>query len=170
MSKTDLRAALLGTVIAALCLPASATEPDPITADPADFVARLSMPDSVDVAEGGVEATLSAVLPDTGQRFVERYILRPAQEPGHFVFSTTDRVRVARQQGLIRQYMDAGIDVDGSFSVTLDPCVTGLGQPRRARVSIDLQADQESGFINVVDDMRLRRLIGHSISELQPCS
>ncbi len=170
MSKTDIRAALLGTALVVLCLPALATEPDPTTADPAAFVARLSLPDSVAVPDGGVVATMSATLPDTGQRFVERYVLRRAAEQGHYVFSDPDRIRLRRQQELIRDYMDAGIDVDGSFSVTLEPCATGQGRLRGARVSIDLLADADAGFITVVDQMRLRRLLGRSISTLEPCN
>ncbi|MEJ6393406.1 hypothetical protein V8J82_09080 [Gymnodinialimonas sp. 2305UL16-5] len=170
MTNIATQAAFIGAAMAMLCLPAWANDPDPITAEPDAFAARVALPDSVALPDGSVMATLSATMPETGQQTHETYVMTRAEEEEYYVLTEADRTRLRQQQMLILGYREAGLDVDGTFSFAINPCLTGEGNLRNARVSIELRADETVGFFPVVDDMRLRRLLGQQLRTLPPCS
>ncbi len=160
----------LWAVSTCVCWPALATEPDPITADPAAVAAHIALPAGVAIPDGGAVLVLSATHEALGARSHETYRLVALPDAGGFALSPADQVRLAQQQGVITEWMNAGIDVDGSMSFTIDPCLTGEDVPRRARVTIALRADHDSGFQTVVDDMRLQRVLGRPVTELEACA
>ncbi|WP_224816810.1 hypothetical protein [Hasllibacter sp. MH4015] len=162
-------AVTLVTVLSVLPGAVRAQDPDPVTADPDQIAARITLPEGLAMQDGGVVMTMGAINEVTGAQTLEVYALVPSRTEPHMVLSGPDRARLAAQQALIVGWMDAGHEVDGSFAVTLAPCRTGVEVPGRARASMALRADAESGFQVVVEDMRVRRLIGQPIRDLPPC-
>ncbi|RMA43426.1 hypothetical protein [Rhodophyticola porphyridii] len=147
-----------------------AAEPvDPVTADPAGVAARVTLPEGVALPDGGAVIVLSAVNTQTRAVSAERYVMVPAETPDVFVLSPGDQARLADQQRLILGWMGQEIEVDGNFGFTIDPCRVGDGPARRARVSVHLRAEPDGPFIPVIDDMRLRRVLGESPTELPVC-
>ena len=143
--------------------------PDPITADPAGIAARVTLPDGIDLPDDGAVMTLSAVNTETEAVSRERYVLTLSDDRGLYVLSRGDQARLSEQQGTILGWMTQEIDVDGTFNFAIDPCRTGDGPDRHARVSVQLRGETDGPFLPVIDDMHLRRILDYDLAEMPVC-
>lgn len=170
MYSYNLRCVVLAlSVTTALSAKAVASEPDPITADPVAFATRIQLSKGYAISKKGVEISVRARNEQSQDVSSETYHLVRSTDAAEFVLTVQDRARLAAQQAHILSWMDAGIDVDGAFSMQINPCHIDPPKANKARVSIAVRGDFESGFYKVVDEMRLSRLINKSIDTLEPC-
>ncbi|QBY01938.1 hypothetical protein E2K80_15405 [Rhodophyticola sp. CCM32] len=163
--------AITALVLSITLLKADPVEPvDPLMADPNGVAAQVILPDNVALPEDGAVMVVSGVNTLTRAVSSEQYVLIPSEQRDLYVLSRDDQTRLAQQQGLILGWMAEDIDVDGAFNFTIAPCQTGGEPDGQARVSIQLRAEVEGPFLPIVENMRLRSLLGHDLSELQVCS
>lgn len=146
-----------------------ASEPDPITADPVAFATRIELSKGYAISKKGVEISVQARNEQSQDVSSETYNLVRSTDAVEFVLTEQDRARLAAQQAHILSWMDAGIDVDGAFSMQINPCHIDPPKKTKPLVSIAVRGDFENGFYKVVDKMHLRSLINKSLDTLEPC-
>lgn len=148
---------------------ALAGEPDPVNADPKFLAALIQLPNGVALKPDGALMLMSATRSDTGGTVSETYALVKGSRDNEFVLSSADQRRFKEQQRVIREWKATLEGVEGSFSLSLNPCLTDPNVRTSARVSIAIR-DTGPDFREVVDEMRLSKVLGQPIRKVELCS
>jgi len=141
----------------------------PLTADPANFAVRVTLPDGLDVAPGTAILLLTAQqTPDTAP-VTEEYTLQ--RDANVFRVAQADLASLRALQAKANAWETADRDASsGSLSVSLLPCRRSDELSVDARVSVAIQIEQGGIFLPLIRNAPLSSVAEQSdLNALGPC-
>ena len=152
---------------------------NPLTADPAGFVATVVLPHELDLREGSALLGLTWVseTEEIGGHFpLQQYralegsgiVTSDTQRVVFFTLSAKDTANIRQVQRAISDRKERGIDGEGSFSVFATPCLRGA--PAVAEISTYLRVEAGGAFLPLLQNFDIRQEISEGqFAELAAC-
>lgn len=143
---------------------------DPITANPSDIVARVNLPDGLDVAPNGAVIEFTARRSDSSEIVSGWYPLERSGELWRISSSDVARIRDIQAQ-LQMWENEAPAATEGKFRVHVEGCTVGAGPDPSAPVRVDLSLDggtRFQPFIRNITAGEVARVTGDG-GQLSPC-
>ena len=132
----------------------------PLTTDPAELRAVVSLPMGVEIPPNGAVLTFAATRTDTGdvvKAMFDLMQLQTAQGDVIVQMATDDADAYRAVQRKIAQWEDAAPDeTRGSFSISVAACRVGDGPAEDATFSVALATTEDGRFIPLVEDAPIK--------------
>lgn len=141
----------------------------PLTADPADFAVRVTLPDGLDVAPGTAVLSLKAQETPEAAPITEDYTLQ--RDADVFRVAQADLASLRALQAKANAWEAADSEAaSGSLGIKLQPCRRGDQLSVDARVSVAIQIEQGGIFLPLIRNAPLSSVAEQSeLDALGPC-
>lgn len=122
---------------------------NPMTTDPADFAARLHLPDGLQIPPDGATLVVQAERSDIGAQREARYAF--VSDGEIWTLSDRDAADLRAVQTMVQAWKAEAPDATtGSITLQLTGCAVGAGPAPNAPVSADLSLDGGRSFVPLI--------------------